>query len=300
MKWAVILAGGNGSRLQSLTRILTGDDRPKQFCPFLGGKTLVAETRARVARSVDTTHSLCVVTRHHEPYYRRELSDLTLRQLIEQPASRGTAAAIAYGIARVSREDKKAVVGFYPADHHYDDAETFQRTVDRTYRAALQRPDMVFLLGTEPDTPEVEYGWIEPGAPLGPVDADACSVRRFWEKPSHETAVSLLAGGCLWNMFVMIGSVGAFRRLLSASVPDMVRAFEMIERFPGSEAETVERVYAAIEPADFSRDVLAHHTGTIGVMRVPPVGWTDLGQPARVHSFLNAHGSPIAALGAAS
>jgi hypothetical protein len=80
----------------------------------------------------------------------------------------------------------------------------------------------------------------------------------------------------------------------------MARAFEQVGQLPGPEAEAVERVYGAIEPVDFSRDVLARHTAKIGVMRVPPVGWTDLGQPARVHNFLSAHGSSIAALGAAS
>src|SRR5436190_9072696 len=100
MRWAVILAGGNGSRLQSLTRVLTGDDRPKQFCPLLGDKTLLAQTRARVALNVPINQTLCVVTRDHERYYRRELADMRLRQLIEQPGNRGTAAAIAYSAAR--------------------------------------------------------------------------------------------------------------------------------------------------------------------------------------------------------
>src|SRR5437870_1437892 len=121
MRWAVILAGGNGTRLQPLTRALTGDDRPKQFCPLLGGKTLLAQTRARVALNVNTTRSLCVVTRDHERYYQRELADMRSGQLIEQPCNRGTAAAIAYSVARVGRDDKKAVIGLFPADHHYDD-----------------------------------------------------------------------------------------------------------------------------------------------------------------------------------
>jgi len=197
MRWAVILAGGNGSRLQPLT-----------------------------------TRTLCVVTRDHERYYRRELSELRPSQLIEQPANRGTAAAIAYSIARVAREDKKAVVGVYPADHHYEDIDTFRRTVDRAYVAALQRPDLLFLLGTEPDTPEVDYGWIEPGPHIASLDEDMFQVGRFWEKPS--------------------------------------------------------------------RDVLAAHTHKVAVARVPNVGWTDLGQPARVHSLLTAHGSSLAELRAVS
>src|SRR6188472_3447310 len=105
MNWAVILAGGNGSRLQSLTRVLTGDDRPKQFCPVLGEKTLLAQTRARVALNVDPARTVYVVTRAHAPYYLKEFADTNTSQIVEQPSNRGTAAAIAYGVARVARQD---------------------------------------------------------------------------------------------------------------------------------------------------------------------------------------------------
>jgi mannose-1-phosphate guanylyltransferase len=300
MKWAVILAGGNGSRLQPLTRVLTGDDRPKQFCSLLGDKTLLGQTRARIALNVDASRSVCVVTRDHERYYRHELADMRPQQIIEQPANRGTAAAIAYGIARVGQQDKKALIGLFPADHYYEDTDTFRQTVDETFRAAKLRPDLVFLLGTEPDTPEVEYGWIEPGAPADGLNGSASMVARFWEKPSRLMAEELLTRGCLWNMFVMIGSLGAFRTLLHSSLPEMTRTFELIEQYPAARETTVERVYESLGPVDFSKDVLAHHTDKCAVTRVPHIGWTDLGQPARVHSLLTAHGTSLAALGVAS
>jgi mannose-1-phosphate guanylyltransferase len=300
MKWAVILAGGNGSRLQPLTRVLTGDDRPKQFCPLLGDKTLLAQTRARVALNVAPSRSLCVVTRDHERYYRSELADMHTPQIVEQPANRGTAAAIAYSLARVAQQDKKAIVGFFPADHYYEDSETFRRTVEETYLAARLRPDLVFLLGTEPDTPEVEYGWIEPGSPVPGFERSMSMVQRFWEKPSRPVAEGLLTRGCLWNMFVMIGSLGAFRSLMYSSIPEMTRTFELVEQYSPARDATVERIYDSIEPVDFSKEVLARHTDRIAVARVPHVGWTDLGQPARVHSLLTAHGTSLAALGVAS
>jgi mannose-1-phosphate guanylyltransferase len=299
MKWAVILAGGNGSRLRPLTRVLTGDDRPKQFCPLLGDTTLLAQTRARVALSVDAARSVCVVTRSHEPYYRRELADLRPAQLVEQPANRGTAAAIAYAVARIARQDKKAVIAMFPADHYYEDTETFRRMIDQSYVAARQRPDLVYLLGTEPDCPEVEYGWIEPGNAVEGLDQVAM-VRRFWEKPSRPVAEDLLSRGCLWNMFIMVGSLGAFRSLLYSSVPEMTRTFELIEQFPAAREETVERVYNSLAPVDFSKEVLAHHTTRTAVFRVPFIGWSDLGRPALVHSLLTAHGVAGAAHGVAS
>jgi len=300
MNWAVILAGGNGSRLRSLTRALAGDDRPKQFCSLLGGQSLLSQTRSRISANVPAAQTLCVVTREHERYYERELADMRAWQIIEQPANRGTAAAIAYSIARLSHLDRKAVIGLFPADHFYEDTDTFRETVESAYRVAASRPERIFLLGTEPDSPEVEYGWIEPGDPLVTPEGRAFSVARFWEKPSFDTAVSLLARQCLWNMFVMVGTLGAFRTLLNTALPEMMRAFDLAERFPDARVQTVETIYDALEPADFSRDVLTHHSDRIGVLRVPSIGWTDLGQPARVQTFLSAHGASVSALSAAS
>ena len=301
MNWAVILAGGDGSRVRPLTRALTGDNRPKQFCPLVAGRTLLADTRARVGRYVDATQTLCVVTREHESYYRRERPDLAPDLLVEQPASRGTAAAIAYALARVRRVDKKAVVGLFPADHHYEDDGTVRRTVEWAYRAAACRPDLVFLLGTDASGPEEEYGWIEPATPLELGGAQAFTVGCFWEKPSHAVACELMARGCLWNMFVMIGSLGAFRRILYSAAPEVVYAFELVERFPSLQpAETVARIYDSLPSVDFSRHVLARRPDQIAVVRVRPVGWTDLGQPARVLSFMKTHGYSVPALGATS
>lgn len=300
MEWAAILAGGSGKRLQPLTQALTGDDRPKQFCPLLDGQTLLARTRARIALNVPAERTVCVVTRAHELYYRKELGDLSSRQLIEQPRNCGTAAAIGYTVARVAREDRQAVLGFYPADHHYDDVETLRSTIEATYRTAQLYPRMVFLLGTEPDSPEVEYGWIEAGRPIQAPDGRVFAVDKFWEKPSRPVAEQLFTRGCLWNMFIMIGHVQAFRALLDRAVPDVTESFELVEQYPAREAQIVDSIYESLIPVDFSHDVLAWHPDRVGVVQLPSVGWTDLGQMARVRAFLTMRGAPPPSLEIAS
>ena len=72
-RWGVILAGGDGTRLQPLTRLACGDNRPKQFCPLLGGKTLLAQTRKRVAKTIDPDRVLFVLTKKHERFYKESL-----------------------------------------------------------------------------------------------------------------------------------------------------------------------------------------------------------------------------------
>ena len=65
-RWAVVLAGGDGRRLQSLARLLSGDDRPKQFCHVFGAQSLLQDTLARLSTTVASPATLCVVTRNHQ------------------------------------------------------------------------------------------------------------------------------------------------------------------------------------------------------------------------------------------
>src|ERR1051326_2896193 len=97
MRWAVILAGGSIRRLQAVNQSVVGDERPRQFCPLIGGESPFSYMQSVVRPLVDDPQLFGVVTREHEPFYRRELAHLNPYQVIEQPLNRGTAAAIAFG-----------------------------------------------------------------------------------------------------------------------------------------------------------------------------------------------------------
>ncbi len=135
-RWGVILAGGEGKRLLPLTRRITGDDRPKQFCPIIGGKTLLDQTRSRVSRMVLAQQTLLVVTESHERFYARQASVSHPSLLLVQPQNRGTAPAILYSLLRLRELDPNAVVGFFPSDHYFVDDEAFVRTIDTAFETA--------------------------------------------------------------------------------------------------------------------------------------------------------------------
>ena len=134
-----------------------------------------------------------------------------------QPGNRGTAPASLYSLMRLSEMDPKGVVAFFPSDHYFADEEAFVRQIDSAYAVAAMRPEVVILLGILPENTEVEYGWIEPGGPLGnPVPNTVCHVRRFWKNHVPRSVASdLMERGCMWNSFIMTGHVSAF----SASRP---------------------------------------------------------------------------------
>src|SRR5689334_8420771 len=74
-RWGVILAGGDGTRLQTLTRRITGEETPKQFCALLGHETLLDQTRRRVALSISPERTVMVLTKSHERFYANQLID---------------------------------------------------------------------------------------------------------------------------------------------------------------------------------------------------------------------------------
>src|SRR5262245_50650554 len=120
-EWAVILAGGDGTRLKNLTRHIAGDERPKQFCSVLGRATLLEETRNRTALALAPRRTLYVVNRAHEKYYAPILSAENDENLVVQPSNRGTAPAILYSLLRIAALDPDAVVAFFPSDHYISD-----------------------------------------------------------------------------------------------------------------------------------------------------------------------------------
>jgi mannose-1-phosphate guanylyltransferase len=189
--------------------------------------------------------------------------------------------------------DPKGIVAFFPSDHHFSDDESFTSHIDAAYAATAARPEMIVLLGIPPETPEVEYGWIEPGVPLGqPVPDSVSRVSQFWEKPSGTLASQLMQRGCLWNSFVMVGYVQAFLNLIKHALPGLLNAFEAIRRslFTAHERAAMRDLYSGIRSSNFSQDVLSTQTNCLAVLRATGLGWSDLGEPGRVLSVLERKG----------
>jgi mannose-1-phosphate guanylyltransferase len=284
-RWGAVLAGGDGKRLLPLTRWMTGDDRPKQFCAVVGDQTLLQQTRSRVARTVSPDRTLLVLTRTHECFYGTEVEDVSPSLLLIQPQNRGTSAAILYSLMRIRAMDSYGLVAFFPSDHHFTDDEAFVAQIDLAFSLAESCPEMVFLLGIVPDTPEASYGWIEPAARLeNPHTGSVSHVGRFWEKPSAACASDLMRRGCLWNSFVMVGRVDSFLDLARRTIPCLYNSFESVRQSfsTATEESTLSGLYAGIPSSSFSDEVLSVSPQDLAVMRSSGLGWSDLGEPERV------------------
>jgi len=292
-QWGVILAGGEGVRLRSLTRFVSGEDTPKQFCRLLGGQSLLAQTTQRISRTIDSERTVYVLLNSHERFYSKELWNVPPARMVVQPCNRGTLSAILSSLIHIVRQDKDAAVAFFPSDHHYAEEERFMSGVDLAFNAAESNPKTVILLGAAARSAETEYGWIE-ATPAMSTDSEGglLKVKRFWEKPTARTAEELLKRGCVWNTFVMVGRAQAFLDLIRAGAADIYQAFEPLLALPESAPANhrLNEIYQSVATADFSKLVLSGAPDRLGVWCLGDLGWSDLGDPRRVMTVLDETG----------
>jgi len=284
------MAGGDGTRLKSLTQLISGEDRPKQFCDVYGGKTLLAQTRARLACAIHPKRTAFVLVKTHERFYGSELADVEPHQLIVQPGNKGTTAAVICSLLRVTSLAGDPVVGFFPTDHYYANEAGFSICVDQAVRVAHNHSNTLVILGAEAEHAEVEYGWIEPGTRFdSPFTNALLRVHRFWEKPSHPAAQALFNSGCLWNTFVMVARASLFLSLLGNTVaPSVLNAFMAARRYSDDRTHLVaqEKLWPSLTKGDFSHQVLTPNAQHLAVLRVGDIGWSDLGTPERVRAAM--------------
>jgi mannose-1-phosphate guanylyltransferase len=285
---AVILAGGDGTRLRAFTSELFGEEIPKQFCPLWGEDALLAQTRRRAALLIEPAHTVTVFTAAHARFYQPLMADMSGEQVAVQPLIRGTAPAILYALMRLKKIAPDCAVAMFPSDHFVGDDRAFMRHVEAAFRAVDARPEATVLLGIKPADPQPEYGWIEPGELLANECEPVRHVRRFWEKPPPGLAQPLMRAGCLWNSFVIVARLSTFLGLFLIALPDLYQAFIAIEAELGtpSEETRVRRLYGRIAPANFSREVLAKCPFNLAVLPVNGVEWSDLGESGRVVKLL--------------
>ena len=286
--WALVLAGGDGTRLRSLTTKSDGTAVPKQYCSLHGTQTLL-ETALQRAGTVTSPRKICtVVAEQHRTWWQPSLVDYAPEQIIEQPLNRGTAIGIMLPLLHILERDPDAHVVMLPSDHYVQEenilTESLQFAITRLQQ---QTTDRMIILGMEPEQPDCELGYVLPGHHL---DDGVYTVTSFVEKPPMLRAHYLLAQGALWNSFIVATKartlVNLFMQRCAGVLEEMQHTLQAAR--PGLlRSRLLQELYGRLPSLDFSRDILTGVESFLEVLTVPACGWSDLGTPRRIREVLH-------------
>jgi mannose-1-phosphate guanylyltransferase len=286
--WSIVLAGGEGERLRALTKRWLGGHRPKQYCAFVGQRSMLQHTLDRAIVLSGTDRTLVVVARQHAPEVWDHLDIIHWEQTILQPRNCGTAPGIFLPLAHIYMKDPEAIVLILPSDHFVFPEAGFLTALQRVVATAHRLPDKLVLLGAHADCPETEYGWILPGSIVDQVDGHIVrTVESFREKPNRPAAETLLAAGGLWNTMVMAARVKTLWKL-GEHFPTMMKAFESLTHYLGNERESqmLDSIYETMPDINFSSHLVENIPAATVVIELRDVVWSDWGNEERITETL--------------
>ncbi len=289
--WAVIPAGGAGTRLWPVSRAAA----PKFLHDLTGdGRSLLRHTVDRLVPLVED-RLLVVTGRAHREAVLAELPQVDPDAVVAEPSARDSMAAIGLAAAMLERSDPDAVMGSFAADHVVADPAAFEAAVATA--VAVARDGWLVTIGITPRYAATGFGYVHLGAPL-PGHEGARQAAAFVEKPSAEVAERYLAGGDhRWNAGMFVVRPGVLLDLLAAQDPDFAERLRAIAAQPDRLSglwEQLPRIaldHAVAEPAAAA--------GRVAVVPVDP-GWDDIGDFDALAGLLGADEGGVRVLGDAS
>jgi mannose-1-phosphate guanylyltransferase len=291
--WSIILAGGEGERTRPFIQEWLGCSKPKQYCTFVGTRSMLQHTLDRADRLGKPHQKVTVVGEHHLSYARETFNKQQAGEMILQPQNCNTAAGIFLPLTYVRARDPNATVAIFPSDHFVFPEDRFVETVRRATRAIQVLKDRLLLLGIRPTNPELDYGWVNVGGILGR-NGSSCvqKVNSFLEKPSPLEALQAMANGALWNTMVLVAKVDTLWKLGWQCIPAIMERFERLGKIIGTahESQTLHQLYRYMPHMNFSSDVLQKVPEHLGVIELEEVLWSDWGRLERIRETLEVLG----------
>ncbi|MBI3089113.1 MAG: mannose-1-phosphate guanylyltransferase [Candidatus Tectomicrobia bacterium] len=275
MRVAVIMAGGSGTRLWPSSRRA----RPKQFMELLGRRSLLQATLARLTPLIPPERTLVVTHRRWRAEVRRQLPELPRRNIVAEPAARGTAPCVALAALALRRRHAEASLVVLPADHLIGAAVKFRRVLRDGFRFVEAHPEYALTLGIRPSRPSTAYGYLQRGERLATLPSGGVErVARFIEKPPAQRARELLAGGgCLWNAGIFVWKLRTFEALVERHMPELARQLPRLASLLGQPRRAAElaELYAGLPAQSIDYGIMekAEHVAVLPC----DLPWNDVG-----------------------
>jgi mannose-1-phosphate guanylyltransferase len=272
--YAVIMAGGGGTRLWPLSR----QSRPKQMLELISSESLFRTAFCRLQGLFANENILVVTTQEQAGQLMEQCPEIPQENFLLEPQPRGTASVVGLAAIALQQRDPQAVMAVLTSDHHIANEEKFRQLLETAYGIARQA--YLVTLGIAPTYPATGYGYIQSGSKLGTFNgSEAYEVKRFKEKPALEQAQEMLASGDhAWNSGMFVWQVKDILKEFERQMPalyghlqNIARAWDTPQRstvlqatWPLLEVITID--YGIMEGAE-----------KVAVIPAAGLGWNDIG-----------------------
>ncbi len=271
--WAIILAGGYGTRFWPLSRM----KRPKQFLPIISEKLMIQETIERILPLVSTERIVAVAPKDLIPVLKKETSRYKGIRIVEEPSGKNTAPSIILASSYISKLDEDPVVIVLPSDHYIGKKEEFLKAVSASFYLS-QEIDSLFTFGIKPSSPETGYGYIQINREkLRSYEGQRFfEVIRFVEKPNKEVAEEYVkSGDYFWNSGMFLWRISVFKEALKKFSPEYYEIYQEIEKLSLNQKGKVMEIWDKIKPLSIDYALMERASSIIMVRA--DFDWSDVG-----------------------
>lgn len=272
--YAVIMAGGGGTRLWPLSR----RNRPKQLLPLIGEETLFQSTVTRLEGFLPPERILVVTVAEQAAEMRVQAPQIPAENYIIEPAPRGTASVVGLAAAILHKRDEQAVMAVLPSDHFIRNRDLFHYLL--TAAEGVARQDYLVTLGITPTFPSTAYGYIQQGAALiGDYKYPCYAVVRFKEKPDDRTAQAMLrTGDHSWNSGMFIWKTECILAEMRRQMPDLTAVLDQITAVvdtPRLES-VIKELWFDLKNETIDYGVM-EKAERVAILPAGGLGWSDVG-----------------------
>ena len=272
--YAVIMAGGGGTRLWPLSR----RSKPKQMLTLGGNRSLFQMAIDRLKGLLPPERILVVTVAEQAQALQAQVPEIPWDNFLLEPMPRGTASVVGLAAVALQTRDDQAVMSVLTADHYIDNETEFQLLLQDG--SVIAREGYLVTLGIPPTYPATGYGYIQRGRPAGSYGHHiAYAVVRFKEKPSEDLAKKFIQrGDHVWNSGMFIWSVARILDEFRAHMPEFYQQLQEIQsKWNSAERETTLRsVWQRITPQTIDYGIM-EKAERVMVIPAYELGWNDVG-----------------------